>query len=137
MLNQNLLFEISLSQDSEEVPVEQLDSGSSPTHQKSSKEQDICSGSSSKPQSPPKSSFGVMNVMTTGTTSLEEQVAIFVKFVETLAASIREKDEQIAFLMDRMATFTGKKSIDSSENNQSNPQNDVKNSNIEDAIELE
>ena len=36
-----------------------------------------------------------------------------------------------------MATFTGKKSMASGENSQSNPQNDVKNSNTEDAIESE
>ena len=49
VLNQNLLFETFSSQDSEEVPAKQLNSGSSPTYQKSSNEQDICSSSSSKP----------------------------------------------------------------------------------------
>ena len=49
-----------------------------------------------------------MNAMTTSTTSLEKQVAILAKSIETLTASIREKNVQIAFLMDRMATFTKK-----------------------------
>ena len=43
-----------------------------------------------------KTSLRVMTVMMTGSTSLEEQVALLAKSIKILAASVKEKDEQIA-----------------------------------------
>ena len=50
-----------------------------------------------------------MIVMTTSSTSLEEQVAFFAKSVESLTSSMKAKDEQIAFLMKKITTLTGEK----------------------------
>ena len=49
-----------------------------------------------------------MTVMMTGSISLEEQVAIIAKSMKMLAASFREKDEQIAFMMYKITSLTGK-----------------------------
>ena len=40
-----------------------------------------------------------MIMMMTSSTSLEEQVALLAKSMEILAVSVKEKDEQIAFMM--------------------------------------
>ena len=67
-------------------------------------------------QSPPKAkeenSSDVMNVMTTSATSLEEQVAKMSKILETLSESIKQKDDQIAFLMKKVDNLTEKKTND-------------------------
>ena len=52
----------------------------------------------------------------TGSTSLEEQVAFLAKSMEILAASVKEKDEQIAFMMNKIATLTRKGSTTSEQN---------------------
>ena len=49
-----------------------------------------------------------MAVMMTGSVYLEEQVALLAKSMEMLAASVREKDEQIAFMMNKITSLTGK-----------------------------
>ena len=54
--------------------------------------------------------------MMTGSTSLEEQVALLAKSMEILATSVKEKDEQIAFMMNKIATLTGKGSTTSEQN---------------------
>ena len=46
-----------------------------------------------------------MIVMTTSFTSLEEQVALLAKSVESLAANVKAKDEQIAFKMEKITTL--------------------------------
>ena len=48
-----------------------------------------------------KKSSSVMIVMTTSSTSLEEQVALLAKSVESLVVITKEKDEQIAFVMEK------------------------------------
>ena len=85
------------------------------------KEQEDYSSDNSVPSSPQKraaskTSSGVMTVMMTGSTSLEEQVALLAKSMEMLAASVKEKDEQIAFMMNKIATLTGKGSTTSEQN---------------------
>ena len=85
------------------------------------KEQEDYSSDNSVPSSPrqssaSKTSSGVMTVMMTGSTSLEEQVALLAKSMEMLAASVKEKDEQIAFMMNKIATLTGKGSTTSEQN---------------------
>ena len=57
-----------------------------------------------------------MTVMMTSSTSLEEQIALPTKSMKILAASIKEKDEQIAFMMNKIAMLT-KKGSDTSEQN--------------------
>ena len=51
-----------------------------------------------------------------GSTSLEEQVALLAKSMEILAVSVKEKDEQIVFMMNKIATLTGKVSTTSEQN---------------------
>ena len=46
--------------------------------------------------------------MMTGSTSLEEQVALLAKSMEILTASVKKKDEQIAFMMNKIARLTEK-----------------------------
>ena len=77
------------------------------------KEQEEYSSGNSTPSSPrqslaSKTSSGVMAVMMTGSVSLEEQVTLLEKSMEMLAASVREKDEQIAFMMNKITSLTGK-----------------------------
>ena len=49
-----------------------------------------------------------MAVIMTGSVSLEEQVALLAKSMKMLAASVKEKDEQIAFMMNKITSLTGK-----------------------------
>ena len=49
-----------------------------------------------------------MAVMMTGSVTLEEQVALLAKSMEMLAASVREKDEQIVFMMNKITLLIGK-----------------------------
>ena len=44
----------------------------------------------------------------TGSTSLEEQVALLAKSMDILAVSVKEKDEQIAFMMNKITLLIGK-----------------------------
>ena len=68
--------------------------------------------SSLRQSSTSKTSLGVM----TGSTSLEEQVAFLAKSMEILAASVKEKDEQIVFMMNKIAMLTKKGSATSEQN---------------------
>ena len=52
----------------------------------------------------------------TSSTSLEEKVALLAKSMEILPASIKKKDEQIAFMMSKIAMLTGKGSATSEKN---------------------
>ena len=77
------------------------------------KEPEGYSSGNSTPSSPQqslasKTSSGVMAVMMTGSVSLEEQVAMLAKSMEMFAASVREKDEQIALLMNKITSLTRK-----------------------------
>ena len=74
--------------------------------------------------------------MTTGTTSLEEQIALFTKTVDTLTATIQEKDKQIASMMEKILNFTGKRLDTSDENRHSIFQEDRENSNMVGAKDL-
>jgi hypothetical protein len=57
-------------------------------------------------QSPSKAlSFDTMSVMTTGTTSLEDQVANLTKLVEGLSTSLEVKDHEIAKLMNKLESL--------------------------------
>ena len=47
--------------------------------------------------------------MMTGSTSLEEQVALLAKSMKILAANVKEKDKQITFMINKIITLTGKK----------------------------
>ena len=58
-----------------------------------------------------------MAVMMIGSISLEKQVAILAKSMEMLAASVKEKDEQIAFMMNKI-TLLNEKWATTSEQNQ-------------------
>ena len=49
-----------------------------------------------------------MAVMMTGFVSLKEQVAILAKSMKMLAASVKKKDEQITFMMNKITSLTGK-----------------------------
>ena len=74
--------------------------------------EDYSSGNSI-PSSPRKSSASktssrVMVVMMISFVSLEEQVALLAKSMEMLAANVREKDEQIVFMMNKITSFTRK-----------------------------
>ncbi|XWS23357.1 hypothetical protein CRYUN_Cryun28dG0006400 [Craigia yunnanensis] len=91
MLSQNPLFDISSSiQGLEESSIAQHVSsqGTNASRQFSFNEHDSKSSSAFVPSSPSKTSFEVMNVMTTSTTSLEEQIALFSKIVDTIIATI-------------------------------------------------
>ena len=46
--------------------------------------------------------------MMTNSTSLKEQVAFFAKSLEMLMESMKEMDEQIAFMMQRVTSLTSK-----------------------------
>ncbi|OMO74166.1 hypothetical protein COLO4_26688 [Corchorus olitorius] len=97
MLSHNSLFDAS-STIFKEVSEEQF------SKLQPMKQEDDCSSNGSTPSSPrqnwcSKNGYGIMTVMTIGTTSLEEQVALLAKSVESLTASLKEKDDQIAFLM--------------------------------------
>ena len=74
--------------------------------------------------------------MTTGTTSLEEQIALLTKIVDTLTATIQEKDKQITSMMEKIFSFTGKRSDTSDENRHSIFQKDGENSNMVGAKDL-
>lgn len=52
-----------------------------------------------------------MNVMTTNTTSLEKHVPSLEKAVESLTTSLKEKDDQMAFMMKRILDLTRKRPI--------------------------
>ena len=52
----------------------------------------------------------------TDSTSLEEQVALLAKSMEIFAASVKEKDEQIIFMMNKITTLTEKRSTTSMQN---------------------
>ena len=54
-----------------------------------------------------------MIVMTTSSTSLGEQVALLTKSVENLVANMKEKDEQIAFMMKKITSLTKKEATTS------------------------
>jgi uncharacterized coiled-coil protein SlyX len=57
-------------------------------------------------QSPSKAlGFGTMLVMTTGTTSLEDQVANLTKLVKGLSTSLKAKDHEIAKLMNKLESL--------------------------------
>jgi hypothetical protein len=57
-------------------------------------------------QSPSKASgFGIMSVMMTETTSLEDQVATLTKLVEGLSTSLKAKDHEIAKLMNKLESM--------------------------------
>ena len=77
------------------------------------KEQEDYSNDNSVPSSPRqsstfKTSSRVMTMMMTGTTSLEEQVALLAKSMKILVASFKEKEEQITFMINKITTLTGK-----------------------------
>ena len=101
---------------SEESPTTQTSptSGSSVYGQQLKKQEDYSSDnsvpSSPRQSSASKTSSKVMTVMMIGSTSLEEQVTLLAKSMEILAASIKEKDKQIAFMMNKIVTLTGKRS---------------------------
>lgn len=61
------------------------------------------------PTSSPKPNFGVINVMTTDATTLEEQVASLTKTVESFTSSFKEMDDQMTFMVKRALGLTGKK----------------------------
>ena len=50
--------------------------------------------------------------MTIGSTSLEEQVVLLAKRLKALAASVKEKDEQIAFKMEKITNLIGKTTLE-------------------------
>ncbi|MBA0799535.1 hypothetical protein Gohar_010047 [Gossypium harknessii] len=52
-----------------------------------------------------------MNVMTTNTTSLEEYVVSLANTVESLTTSLKEKDDQMTFMMKRIIGLIGKRLI--------------------------
>ncbi|MBA0683326.1 hypothetical protein Goari_024993, partial [Gossypium aridum] len=52
-----------------------------------------------------------MNVMTTNTTSLEEYVVSLANTVESLITSLKEKDDQMTFMMKRIISLIGKRLI--------------------------
>ena len=83
--------------------------GINTSHQLSFNEHDSNLSSSSVPSSSSNTSSGVMNVMTTGTTSLEEQIALLTKTMDTLTTTIQEKDKQISSMMEKILNFTGKR----------------------------
>ena len=56
-----------------------------------------------------------MTVLTTSSTSLEEQVALFAKSVESLATIVKAKDEQIVFMMEKITTLIGEKLTNSNQ----------------------
>jgi len=57
-------------------------------------------------QSPSKAlGFGTMLVMTTRTTSLEDQVANLTKLVKGLSTSLKAKDHEIAKLMNKLESL--------------------------------
>ena len=100
--------------DSEEAPTAQTFSmsGSNKGGQLL-KEQEGYSSGNSTPSSPQQSSASkinseVMAVMMTGFVFLKEQVALLAKSMEMLATSVREKNEQIAFMMNKITSLTEK-----------------------------
>ena len=132
-LSQNPLYDTSSPiQGLEEFSVAQHVSyqGINASRQFSFNEHDSNSSSASVPSSPSKTSSGVMNVMTTGTTSLEEQISLLTKTVDTLTATIQEKDKQIAAMMEQILNFTGKRLDTSDENRHAIFQEDGENSNM-------
>ena len=85
------------------------------------KEQEDYLSNNSIPSSPrqsstSKTSSGVMIVMINGSTSLEEQVGLLTKSMKILAASVKEKYKQIAFMINKITTLTGKRSATSEQN---------------------
>ena len=54
-----------------------------------------------------------MEVMMTGFVSLEEQVALLAKSMEILTANVKKKDEQLAFMMNKITSLTGKEAATS------------------------
>ena len=60
--------------------------------------------------------------------SLEEQVALFVKSMEMLAIRVKKKDEQIAFMMNKITSLTRKGSTTSEQNQNLNMHEKEKNS---------
>ena len=58
--------------------------------------------SSPRKSSTSKTSSEVMAMMMIGSVSLEEQVVFLAKSMKMLAASVREKDEQITFMMNKI-----------------------------------
>jgi len=57
-------------------------------------------------QSPSKAlGFDTMSVMTIGTTSLEDQVANLTKLVKGFSTSLKEKDHEIAKLMNKLESL--------------------------------
>ncbi|MBA0826473.1 hypothetical protein Goarm_011319 [Gossypium armourianum] len=75
--------------------------------------------------------FGVMNVMTTNTTSLEEKVEFLVKMVESLTASPKEKDDQMTFMMKRLFNLTGKRLVNEEVQHENLPQELGEQSNVQ------
>ena len=60
--------------------------------------------------------LGVMTMMMTSSTSLEKQVAFLAKSVKSLAANMKKKDEQIAFIMEKITILIGEKPTTSNQN---------------------
>ncbi|KAK8278096.1 hypothetical protein V6Z11_D09G017700 [Gossypium hirsutum] len=56
--------------------------------------------------------FKAMNVMTTNTTSLEEYVVSLENTVESLTTSLKQKDDQMTFMMKRIIGLIRKRLID-------------------------
>ena len=44
-----------------------------------------------------------------GSTYLEEQITLLTKSMEILVANVKEKDEQITFMMNKITMLTGKR----------------------------
>ena len=82
------------------------------------KEQEEYSSDNSIPSSPRQSSASKTSsmVIMTGFMSLKEQVTLLAKSMEILVANVKEKDEQIAFMMNKITTMTGKRSATSEQN---------------------
>ncbi|KAL1086828.1 hypothetical protein V6Z11_D08G141300, partial [Gossypium hirsutum] len=75
--------------------------------------------------------FGVMNVMTTNTISLEEKVEFLVKMVESLTASLKEKDDQMTFMMKRLFDLIGKRLVNEEVQHENLPQELGEQSNVQ------
>ncbi|MBA0583900.1 hypothetical protein Gorai_014741 [Gossypium raimondii] len=72
-----------------------------------------------------------MNVMTTNTTSLEEKVEFLVKMVESLTASLKEKDDQMTFVMKRLLDLIGKRLVNEEVQHENLPQELGEQSNVQ------
>ena len=69
-----------------------------------------------------------MAVMMTGSVSLEEQVALLAKSMKMLATSVREKDEQITFMMNKITSLTEKDAATSGQSQNPNLHEEKENS---------